>query len=99
MRVIVDTSVWSAALRKPLRPEREPQAAAHRLRHMIEDGDQILLLGVILQEILQGIREPRAFEKIHRYLEAFPILPLSEAESREARTSMFSLGKVSFNSF
>lgn len=71
MKVIVDTSVWSLALR---RKNPDIQAEATKLAELISDGQPIFLLGVILQEILSGIRERSLLIKIRRHLESFPVL-------------------------
>jgi predicted nucleic acid-binding protein len=65
----VDTSVWSLALR------RDPPASAPEvllLRRALDDGDVVLTTGLVLQELLQGFRGPRARERI---VEAFSALP------------------------
>lgn len=79
MRVLVDTSLWSVAL-KPGRSH--PKAA--RLRHMLVTGDQIFLLGIILQEVLQGISDSSVAERVGKDLEPFDILRLERADYVEA---------------
>jgi len=73
MSVIVDTSVWSIALRR-----NSPNAfSAHVaiLRELITN-DQVALLGAIRQEILSGIRNFEQFARLRDYLQAFPDLEL-----------------------
>ena len=79
MRVLVDTSVWSVALR----PGRRHPAAG-KLRHHIVTGSQVFLLGVILQEVLQGIRDPAECAAVYQDLAAFECLMLSCEDYREA---------------
>lgn len=74
MSVIVDTSVWSLVLRRGT-PSDDPRAVA--LAEMLRKGESIQLLGVILQEVLQGIRNPINFDQLRQRLDAFPLLPLS----------------------
>ncbi|AFZ00314.1 PIN domain-containing protein [Calothrix sp. PCC 6303] len=74
MSVIVDTSVWSLALRR-----NTPDNAADVItsfRDLITNG-RVVLLGVIRQEILSGIRHVEQFEKLRDYLRPFPNLELS----------------------
>jgi len=71
LSVIVDTSVWSLALRRK-EPSSHPEVK--RLTELIADGQPIFLLGVILMEILSGIREPSQVQRIRRTLDAFPLL-------------------------
>ena len=72
MKVIVDTSVWSMALR---RDTPEPNAAVNELRRMIQDH-RVQMIGPIRQEILSGIRSESQFKKLQKHLESFPDLPL-----------------------
>ncbi len=77
MRVIVDTSIWSLALR---RRGNVQYPEVEFLRSLIENGEDIFLIGVILQEILQGIKMSQDFEKLKEYLEPFPLLEISRAD-------------------
>jgi predicted nucleic acid-binding protein len=74
MMVVVDTSVWSLALRRNRTPEEPPQVLS--LRGLIAD-DRVALLGVIRQEVLSGIREVEQFVRLRDYLRAFPNLELA----------------------
>jgi len=56
MKVVVDTSVWSLALRRNRTQEEPPQVLS--LRELIADN-RVSLLGVIRQEVLSGIRETK----------------------------------------
>ncbi len=75
MTVIVDTSIWSLALRRNA-PDKNPEAEI--LRKLIEGGENIYLLGIILQEILQGVKEPQDFRKLREHLDAFPLIDLKK---------------------
>lgn len=72
MKVIVDTSVWSLALR---RQAAEPLAAVQELRQLIHDH-RAQMIGPIRQEILSGIRSESQFGKLRKHLESFPDLPI-----------------------
>lgn len=72
MRVLVDTSVWSLALRRGQQRER-PEAA--ELRRLIADH-RVEIIGPVRQEILSGIREPSHFEKLEERLADFPDSPI-----------------------
>ncbi len=56
MKVLVDSSVWSLALR---RREPEPTAMVRELRELIVEG-RANLIGSVRQEILSGIRNSAA---------------------------------------
>jgi hypothetical protein len=62
MKVIVDTSVWSLALRRG-QQLHDPYVAL--FRDLIVDG-RVVLLGVVRQELLSGIRHAKQFERLSR---------------------------------
>jgi predicted nucleic acid-binding protein len=86
MRVIVDTSVWSLALR---RQPKTNDSTVNKLRDLIADG-RVILLGAVRQEILSGIKHQVQFEKLKDYLRAFPNLPL-DAEDYELAADYFNI--------
>ena len=65
MKQIVDTCVWSKALRKT-NHQIDPQ-----FHELLESGN-VVLLGPIRQEILCGIKSKRQFDKLKIKLDAFP---------------------------
>ena len=70
MTLMVDTSVWSLALR------RDPISAAPQVRafrNALEDEEIVVTTGLVLQELLQGFAGPRARKDI---IERFAALPL-----------------------
>jgi predicted nucleic acid-binding protein len=72
MSVLVDTSVWSLALRRA-RPMVSPHVA--RLADLVRSGE-VVLIGPIRQEILSGIRNRAHFVRMRDHLASFPDLPL-----------------------
>ena len=68
--LFVDTSVWSLALRRDASPEG-PQV--RRLREALSGGEAVHTTGIVLQELLQGYRGPRARAQV---VERFATLPL-----------------------
>ncbi len=75
--VLVDSTVWIDWLRA------RPSAAVARLERLLEDGEA-LLAPVILQEILQGARSPRALATLRAELGALPMLAAGVATYAEA---------------
>jgi predicted nucleic acid-binding protein len=71
MKYIVDTSVWSLALRRKKRQETEE---THKLTILLTEGERIFLPGIILQEILQGIRKQEQFKEVCESLSFLPFL-------------------------
>ena len=68
MSVLVDTSIWSLALRR-----RDSRTSSHvkRLEKLVEEG-RVRLIGPIRQEILSGIAHAQQFDRLQAFLEAFP---------------------------
>jgi predicted nucleic acid-binding protein len=67
MKVVVDTSVWSAYLRR-LDP---PESLAIVLERFIR-RDQVHLLGIVRQELLSGVPHPQQFDRLSRALSGLP---------------------------
>jgi predicted nucleic acid-binding protein len=82
MMVLVDTPVWSLALRrsaKDLNPPEQTRTAA--LRELIRAG-RAQLVGPVRQELLSGIRQEKTFRELRDYLRAFdePVLEAADYE-------------------
>jgi len=71
VRVVVDACVWSLALAR--RAPRETPAVA-TFRRLIEDGEEILVPGIVLQELLQGLRSDSAAARLRAVLEPFELV-------------------------
>jgi predicted nucleic acid-binding protein len=78
--VLVDTSVWSLALR---RRTQRANAAVDELRVLIDEG-RVAMLGVVRQELLSGIRTREAFEQLRDHLRPFADEPLDTADFERA---------------
>ena len=68
MRVIVDTDVWSEALRKK---KGKKSAYVDELIDLIQES-RLEIIGPIRMEVLSGIREIEVFEAFSERLAAFP---------------------------
>ena len=82
MRVLVDTSVWSTALRRK-NPTEEEGRVADTLSSLLRDL-RVIMIGPIRQEILSGIRDETRFFAIRDKLRALPDEPLSTIVYEEA---------------
>lgn len=72
MNVLVDTSVWSLALRRRTQNlSAEEALAVKELRDLIQEG-RARMIGIVRQELLSGIKSAQQFEKLREVLEAFP---------------------------
>ena len=77
LSVLVDTSVWSLALRRD-RPDITPELA--ELRRVLRGHEPVFTTGLVLQELLQGFRGPRARDAI---IERFAALPSLRPERED----------------
>jgi len=82
--ILFDTSVLSCVLRR-----RHPGPAERRLRAVFDElmasDDPLCLPGIVLQEVLSGVRSERQFAELSgRVLAAFSILPEGVSEHVEA---------------
>jgi len=85
VKVVVDTSVWSLALRRHAAAPNS--AVVAELSRLIADG-RVVMLGAVRQELLSGIRDPAQFERLREHLGAFPDLTLL-AEDYETAAAFF----------
>ena len=70
MNVLVDTSVWSLALRRDAPPDL-PEV--RELQRLLDEG-VACCTGLVLQELLQGFSKPKANKRIISYFSALPLL-------------------------
>jgi predicted nucleic acid-binding protein len=85
MKVLVDTSVWSLALRRPknatLSPEQQNVVTA--LADLMRDG-RAVMMGAIRQELLSGIKLLAGFDALKSTLTAFEDVPLAMQDYEKA---------------
>jgi predicted nucleic acid-binding protein len=87
MNLLVDTPVWSLALRrKPADLSSREERLSQDLAEVIRDG-RAQLVGVVRQELLSGIREPERFRKLREYLRAFDD-PMVDTDDYEEAAQM-----------
>ena len=82
MNVLVDTSVWSLALRRPTTHESSETV---ELVELIREG-RVAMIGAIRQEILSGVRATEQYRKLRDRLRAFSDEALDESDYEEAAT-------------
>ena len=71
MSLLVDTSVWSLAMRRD-GPSSVPEVNV--LVNAIDSGSEIYSTGIILQELLQGFSKPKAHDSIIERFASIPML-------------------------
>jgi predicted nucleic acid-binding protein len=80
VRILVDTSVWSLAF---ARRSTTSSPKVERLARAVREGE-VVLLGVVLQEVLQAFRHARDVRRVARALAPFPRLQLSRSDYEAA---------------
>lgn len=83
MNVLVDTSVWSLALRRA--PLADAQASKE-LTELIREG-RVTMLGAVRQELLSGVRGKAQFRRLRDHLRSFPDVAMESADYEEAATA------------
>jgi predicted nucleic acid-binding protein len=85
MKVLVDTSVWSLALRRSSTAvlNAEQQNTVVQLSDLIRDG-RAVMIGAIRQELLSGLRTVAGFDTLKLSLAAFEDLPLVREDYEKA---------------
>lgn len=72
MTLLVDTSVWSLALRRDA-PANEPEVVV--LKNALAGSEVVVTTGLILQELLQGFGAPKARAQIMESFGALALIP------------------------
>ncbi len=99
-RVIIDTSVWSEALRRKTNTVNSSETV---VRKIIENDDEIVIAGIILQEILTGISNEKLFREIKDILDDFAYLDITKNDyiyaselSNKCRSKGIIAGSIDF---
>jgi predicted nucleic acid-binding protein len=90
MMVLVDTFVWSLALRrKQTDLSRGEQDLKTALQELVQDG-RAQIVGPVRQELLSGIRAEETFRKVRDALRAFdePQLQIQDYEEAARRSNI-----------
>lgn len=84
MTVLVDTSIWSLALRrKPNDLSSHELSLVQGLDRTIRSGE-VRIIGAVRQEVLAGIRDDARFERIRSELRDFPDVAMKTDDYEEA---------------
>jgi len=78
--VLVDTCIWSLALRGNVPKE---VAVAEQLSQLI-DENQVRIIGPIRQELLSGYTDKNSFERLRQKIQYFPNEPIIDADYESA---------------
>ncbi len=82
MKVLIDTPIWSLALRRK-RSSGADAAVTSELASLVQDG-RVAMIGPIRQELLSGIRESTQFNRLREHLRAFPDTEITSDDYEDA---------------
>ena len=80
MKILVDTCVWSLALRRGS-PSLDPFVI--EFSELVVES-RVQLMGPIRQELLSGIKQQAQFERLKEQLRNFPDIPLDHSDYENA---------------
>lgn len=83
--ILVDSSVWIDFL------SSRPGPGGQELRGLIEDGAPVALTGVVVTEILQGLKHDA--KQIENYLSLFDLLEANGFETNKNAAALFRLAR------
>lgn len=100
IRFIIDTSVWSEALR---RKKNTVNSSDTVVRRIIENDYEVVVVGIILQEILSSIADEKLFRDIKDILNDFQYIDTTKNDyiyaselSNKCRSKGIIAGSVDF---
>jgi predicted nucleic acid-binding protein len=70
--VLIDTSIWIDFFQHPVSPH------ADRLEDLIREHNRAVLCGIVLQEVLQGIRDSKSHAATKERLTKLPYLDMNK---------------------
>jgi len=85
--VLVDTTVWIDFF------TGKPTPQVNILELLISEGQDICVCGLVLTEVLQGVREGKQYRKIRTHFENLVFLPMTQAMHLHAADIYRSLRK------
>jgi predicted nucleic acid-binding protein len=83
--ILVDSSVWIDFF------SSRPGPSGQELRRLIEDGATVAVTGVVVSEVLQGLK--RDVERIENYLSLFELLEASGLQTYLRAAELFRLAR------
>src|SRR5437899_12941115 len=87
MKVLVDTAIWSLALRRKAADlNAMEESLVQELRELIKEG-RVQLPGLVRQELLSGIKTAAQYERLRGILRAFPDEPADIFDYEAAATA------------
>jgi predicted nucleic acid-binding protein len=78
--IVLDTSVLSLAFRRRHRGLPAASDTRVELERIIEEDRSLFVPGIVLQELLSGVRETAEFERLRAVMKGFPVLTATTAD-------------------
>lgn len=85
--ILVDTPVWSFALRRRHTSLSATERHSTQLLQNLINQGRVQLLGAVRQELLSGLREDSQFRRLRDYLRDFPDTAITTEDYEEAARS------------
>ena len=82
--IVVDTSVWSLAFRRRSWPKGVAPGVVKLLQKFTREKQQVVVPGVVLQELLSGVKDPAQGERIKELMEGYPLILATKEQHVEA---------------
>jgi predicted nucleic acid-binding protein len=84
VKVLVDTSVWSLALRRKSEAlSAGERSIAEELSELVGEG-RAAIIGMVRQELLSGVKTSEQYERLRLHLRAFDDEPIDAADYEDA---------------
>jgi len=81
--ILVDTSVLSLAFRRRIKANPLPPLVGI-LHRLIEQDQPVVVPGIVLQELLSGVRTRTEYERLRDLMEGFPLMLAAREHHLEA---------------
>ena len=82
--IVVDTSVWSLAFRRHSWPNGIMPGVVKLLQKLTKEKQQVVVPGIVLQELLSGVKDPAQGERIKELMEGYPLILATKEQYIEA---------------
>lgn len=82
--IVVDTSVWALAFRRRNWPNGVMPEVVQLLQRITREKHRVVVPGIVMQELLSGIKEPAQVEKLIDVMTGYPILLATKDQHIEA---------------
>ncbi len=82
--IVVDTPVWSLAFRRRSWPNGVMPGVVKLLQKLTKEKQQVAVPGIVLQELLSGVKDPAQGERIKELMEGYPLILATKEQYIEA---------------